>query len=113
MSLPADASPPSDPAPAAYVVVEVDVHDPEAYVPYVAGASASVAASGGRYLARGGRTQELEGEPPRSRVVVLGFPDFESALAWYHSDGYQSVAPIRHGAAVSRMFVVEGVPPTA
>jgi len=94
---------------AAYVIVEVDVHDTDAYGPYIEGATASVAASGGRYLVRGGRTRGLEGEPPRSRVVVLGFPDFDAAVAWYESDAYQRVAPIRHGAAVSRMFVVEAL----
>ncbi len=93
----------------AYVIVEIDVHDTDAYAPYVAGAGPSVPASGGRYVARGGRTESLEGDPPRSRVVVLEFPDVESATAWYHSDAYQAVAPIRHAAADSRMFVVEGV----
>jgi uncharacterized protein (DUF1330 family) len=104
---------PAASVPAAYVIVEIEVHDTEAYGPYLAGASASVAAFGGSYLARGGRTEQLEGEAPRSRVVVLGFPDFDAAVAWYHSDAYQAVAPIRHGAAVSRMFVVEGAPPAA
>jgi uncharacterized protein (DUF1330 family) len=93
----------------AYVIVEIDVHDPDAYVDYVAGSTASVEASGGRFLARGGRTEALEGEPPRSRVVVLAFPDLDAAVGWYRSDAYQAVAPIRHGAAVSRMYVVEGV----
>lgn len=107
MTIAGEATPP------AYVIVEIDVHDPDAYGPYVRGASASVAEHGGSYLARGGRTESLEGEPPRSRVVVLGFADFDSAVAWYRSDAYQEVAPIRHGAAVSRMFVVEGTAPSA
>ncbi|HEY2330453.1 MAG TPA: DUF1330 domain-containing protein [Acidimicrobiales bacterium] len=94
----------------AYVIVEIDVHDTEAYGPYAEGATTSVAASGGRYLARGGRTESLEGDAPRPRVVVLTFPDFDAAVAWYHSDAYQAVAPIRHAAAASRMFVVDGVP---
>ncbi len=94
----------------AYVIVEVDVHDAEAYGPYVEGATTSVAALGGRYLARGGQTASLEGDPPPPRVVVLTFPDFDTAVAWYHSDAYQQVVPIRHRAAESRMFVVDGVP---
>jgi uncharacterized protein (DUF1330 family) len=112
MSVPADDPRPTD-VPGAYVLVEVDVHDPDAYEPYVAGATASVAASGGRYLALWGRTEQLEGDPPRSRVVVLGFPDVDAAVAWYRSDAYQAVAPVRHGAAVSRMFVVEALTPPA
>jgi uncharacterized protein (DUF1330 family) len=96
----------------AYVIVEIDVHDPEAYGPYIQGASASVAAAGGRYLVRGGRTESIEGDAPRSRVVVMEFPDMEAANSWYHSDAYQDVVGIRHGAAVSRIFVAEGIPIT-
>ncbi len=95
---------------AAYVIVEIEVHDTEAYGPYVEGATASTAEAGGRYLARGGRTQSLEGTPPPSRVVVLTFPDFDTAVGWYNSDAYQAVAPIRQGASTSRMFVVDGLP---
>jgi uncharacterized protein (DUF1330 family) len=95
---------------AAYVIVEIDVHDTEAYGPYVEGATTSVALAGGRYLARGGATRSLEGDPPRSRVVVMTFPDLEAAVGWYNSDAYQAVLPIRQAGATSRMFVVEGVP---
>ena len=95
----------------AYVVVEVEVSDPEAYVPYVEGATTSVASSGGRYLARGGRTESLEGDPPRSRVVVLEFPDLEAATAWYHSDAYQAIVALRTRNSDGGAFIVEGVAP--
>jgi uncharacterized protein (DUF1330 family) len=94
----------------AYVIVEIDVHDTGSYGPYVEGATTSVALAGGRYLARGGATQSLEGDPPSPRVVVMTFPDLEAAVAWYNSDAYQAVLPIRLAAATSRMFVVEGLP---
>ena len=64
----------------AYVIVNVDVTDKDRYPDYVKVAPASIQAHGGRYIARGGRTEKLEGtawEP--KRVVLLEFPSFEQA----------------------------------
>jgi len=59
----------------AYVIVNVDVHDKDRYPEYVKLAPISIKEHGGRYIARGGRTEKLEGkgwEP--KRVVLLEFP---------------------------------------
>jgi uncharacterized protein (DUF1330 family) len=45
---------------AAYVIVNVKIHDSEAYREYVRFAPPTVAAYGGRYLARAGHTEVLE-----------------------------------------------------
>ena len=93
----------------AYVVVSVDVHDPERYAEYVAQAPASVTAYGGRYVARAGRTAVLEGDWDPKRFVVLEFPSFEDAEAWWHSEEYAPAKALRHATATSRMILVEGV----
>jgi uncharacterized protein (DUF1330 family) len=92
----------------AYVLVEVEVQDPEVYAEYRPLAAESLAKHGGRYLVRGGTTEVLEGEwfP---RVVVLEFDNLEAAHAWYHSDEYQAAVALRHESAKSRMIAVEGV----
>jgi len=93
---------------AAFVVVELEVHDPDGYEPYKALAEASVTAAGGRYRVRGGAVEALEGEPPTGRVVILEFPDLDTARSWYHSDAYQAVAPLRQAASSGRMFLIAG-----
>ena len=45
----------------AYVVVEISVNDAERYERYKQLAPPSIAAYGGRYLVRGGKTEALEG----------------------------------------------------
>lgn len=92
----------------AYVVVELEVHDPDGYEPYKAAAEASVIAAGGRYLVRGGPVEALEGDPPTGRVVILEFPDLDTARSWYSSGAYQAVAPIRQAASSGRMFLIDG-----
>ena len=91
----------------AYVIVEIEVDDPEGYAEYRPKAAASVARHGGRYLVRGGRTETLEGEWA-DRIVVLEFDSLGAARAWYHSEDYQACVPIRHRTSRARMIAVEG-----
>jgi uncharacterized protein (DUF1330 family) len=92
----------------AYVVFQVDVTDAERYERYKERAQASVAAAGGRYVARGGQVIALEGNPPAGRVVVLEFPTLDAAVAWYEGDAYADARALRNRAAVAQVFAVEG-----
>jgi uncharacterized protein (DUF1330 family) len=95
----------------AYVITEVDVEDPQTYrEKYGPLATASVERHGGTFLARGGKTEVLEGEWS-DRIVVIEFESLDAARNWYHSDDYQAAAPIRHAASRGRMIVVEGTGP--
>lgn len=96
--------------PPGYVIAEIDVTDPEAYKKYAEKVPATVAAFDGHYLVRGGKIQAVEGEAPK-RVVVLAFESAEKAHAWEFSPAYEAIKPIRHSAAKSRIFIVEGVAP--
>ena len=93
----------------AYVIIETDIHDPEQYERYKAASPAAVAGGGGRFLARGGELAVLEGDWDPARIVVLEFPDLETAKRWYESPGYQEAKQLRDGAANLRMVAVEGV----
>jgi uncharacterized protein (DUF1330 family) len=95
--------------PAAYVILDVRVNDPEEYAAYRERSPATLEAYGGRYLARGGPHEVVEGDWDPERVVVLEFPSVERAREWYHSPEYQAIAPMRQRAAPSRIVLVEGV----
>jgi uncharacterized protein (DUF1330 family) len=93
----------------AYVIVETDVSDPEQYELYKDAAPASIAAHGGRYVVRGGEQSVLEGDWNPKRLVVLEFPDLETAKRWYESEGYGEARKLREGAATFRMVAVDGL----
>ncbi len=93
----------------AYVIVEVDVTDPDQYARYGATVPASLEANGGRFLARGGETVTLEGDWQPATVVVLEFEDLEAAQRWYDSPEYRESRAIREGAAAMQMIAVAGV----
>ena len=65
----------------AYIVVEVDIHDPERYGRYKDMAPPSIYQYGGKYIARGGACETLEGDWKPPRFVILEFPDTERARA--------------------------------
>ena len=93
----------------AYIVNQVVVHDPQRYAEYAALGRGAVAQYGGRILAGGGRVETLEGEPVPSRLVVIEFPNFDAAVAYYRSPEYQAAKAMRGDAATVRFAVVEGI----
>ena len=92
----------------AYLIADIEVTDPARYEEYKRLAAASVAEFGGAYVVRGGAAETLEGDWVPARVVVLRFPSLEQARAWWDSDRYAPAKALRHAAATSRMFFVEG-----
>ena len=93
----------------AYVLVEMDVTDPEAFEAYKAAAPAAIQAHDGAYLARGGATELLEGDQAPGRVAVLQFADADAARAWFASPEYTAARALRADAATARFILVEGV----
>jgi len=92
----------------AYVIVDITVTDPVRYESYKPQAAATVAAFGGRYLARGGAVQVLEGDWQPGRLVILEFPDAATARAWLESEAYREPRALRHATARSNMVLIEG-----
>jgi uncharacterized protein (DUF1330 family) len=96
--------------PAAYILVDSLISDPELFKQYAALAPAAVAAAGGDYLARGGRNETLEGDWKPPRVTVVRFPSYDAAKAFYDGAQYQAARKGRAGATKHfNMVLVEGV----
>jgi uncharacterized protein (DUF1330 family) len=92
----------------AYVIADVRVSDPAGYEPYRPLAAASIARFGGHFIVRGGAAELLEGAPTPQRIVVIEFPDADTARRWYYSAEYQSALKIRQAASNGRLIMVEG-----
>jgi uncharacterized protein (DUF1330 family) len=96
--------------PAAYLIVEMHVTDPEGYKAYMAQAPAAVKAFGGDYLVRGGRHEVLEGDWQPHRLALVRFPSYEQAKAFYDSQAYAPAMEARRGTTdYFNMVLVEGV----
>ena len=93
----------------AYVIVDIQVTDPVGYEEYKKLAPPIVAAYGGKYLARGGKTETLEGDWLPKRLVILEFESAERAKAWLNSPEYRAPRQLRHQTTKTNMVVVDGV----
>ena len=94
----------------AYVIAEIEVHDQKRYEEYKRQAPATIAAHGGRYRARGGEVELLEGSRPAARSVILEFPDAAAARRWWSSEEYMRIRGIREQSARSRILLLEPPP---
>jgi uncharacterized protein (DUF1330 family) len=92
----------------AYIIVEVDVHNPEAYEDYKKLTPASLQPFNGKFIVRGGAAETLEGDWQAKRIVVLEFPNKDLAKNWWSSEEYAPAKALRQRTATTRMILVEG-----
>ncbi|HLX28283.1 MAG TPA: DUF1330 domain-containing protein [Casimicrobiaceae bacterium] len=93
----------------AYVINDMEVTDPQRLEEYKKLSPATVAQYGGRFLARGGHCETLEGTWSPRRLVILEFPSAEQAKAWIESPEYAAAKRQRQKASRSNIVLVEGV----
>jgi len=93
----------------AYMIIEVQVLDPDAYAEYVARVPATVERYGGRYHVRGGRVTPIAGDWTPERVIIVEFPSLDHIRRWLESPEYAELAPIRERATRGRAIAVEGI----
>jgi uncharacterized protein (DUF1330 family) len=96
--------------PPVYSVAEIEIVDQAAYAAYVPKAQAAIKAAGAKFLAAGGKITAVDGEPPKSRVVIQQWASLEQFQAYRNSAAYKDLLPTREKVAKFRTFVVEGVP---
>lgn len=92
----------------AYIVVEINVKDPAVFEEYKQLSPATIKQYGGRYLARGGAKEILEGDWNPPRLVILEFPSMEQARIWYNSPEYTHAKSFRLRSADGCMVLTEG-----
>lgn len=93
----------------AYLISEIEVHDAIGYEEYRKLVGATLDRYGGRFIARGGRIEVLEGEWNPKRVVICVFDSIERAREWYQSEEYRIPMGIRKKTSDANIIVVEGL----
>lgn len=90
-----------------YWIAQVDIDDPEEYKHYIAANAAPLAKFGAKFLVRGGDQNVQEGTW-RSRVVVVEFDSYETALACYNDQGYQTAKALRQAVSTGDFLIIKG-----
>lgn len=93
----------------AFLVVDTKIKNQTAYEEYKQLAKPIAEKFGGAYRARGGAMDIRETELwSPSRIVIIEFPDMQSAQAFVDSEEYAPVKPKRTDNAECTLFIVEG-----
>lgn len=94
---------------AAYIIVDVSITNAEEYEAYKKLTPPSLSAYNGKFIVRGAPTESLEGDWQPGRIVLLEFPTYNEAKAWWASEEYAAAKVIRQKSASTKMILVEGV----
>lgn len=70
---------------------------------------ATIAAHGGRYLVRDGKTEVFEGDWQPGLVVVIEFDSMERAKEWLNSPAYAEIREMRARSTTAGLIIVDGV----
>ena len=92
----------------AYIIVDVTILNPANYEGYKKLTPASLIPYDGKFIARGGATETLEGDWQPGRIVLIEFPSVEKAKLWWNSEEYAPAKALRQANAETKMIVVEG-----
>jgi uncharacterized protein (DUF1330 family) len=98
--------------PPAYVLAEVQVTDPDTFKQYLAALPGTLAPYKVRTLTRSPAVALDSSQPPAGSLVILGFNSMDDVKAWWNSSAYQAIIPLRDKAAKTRVYAVQGMPPS-
>jgi uncharacterized protein (DUF1330 family) len=93
-----------------YIYVELEVRDLDNYrTHYISRSTPAVAKFGGAFVVRGGEVSVKNGPTDARRIVLVEFPTYEQALAFYDSPDYAEAMRWRDQfAAVHRYVILRG-----
>ena len=95
----------------AYLIAHITVHDPAVFAQYRDQVTPIIERHGGRYIARGGATEIVEGSVA-PRLVVVEFPDMATARAFYHGAEYAPAMALRKSCSTADIVIGEGLLPS-
>ncbi len=93
----------------AYMVVQINITDPDKFAQYREAVPHVVQSFGGRYLTRGAQVEVLEGRHDGRRLVLFEFSSMDAIRQFWNSPEYVKVKPLRENAAEIDVWAVPGV----
>ena len=91
-----------------YLIARIDINDRDEYSKYEAGFMEIFSQYDGKMLSVDEAPKLIEGEWPATRTVLVEFPSEESAMAWYQSDAYQTLAQHRFASSDGNIVLIKG-----
>jgi uncharacterized protein (DUF1330 family) len=96
----------------AYIIAELQVTDPDTFKQYAAALPATLAPYKARTIARAAPVSLDGSTPPTGVVAVFAFNSMDDIKAFWNSPAYQAIIPLRDKSSKSRIYAVQGLPPS-
>ena len=93
----------------AYFIIQINITKPDNYKNYIEQVTPIVKKFGGEYIIRGGKSENIEGNWPYERTVVLKFPSYEMVKKWHSSEEYRPIKKIREDNSECNAIIIEGL----
>ncbi len=94
---------------AGYVITDVEITDAERYAEFMEKVTPTIENHGGKFVARGGAVDVIEGNWSPPRLAILEFGSVGQVREWLNSTEYSELNELRTGSSNINMVVVEGV----
>ena len=92
-----------------YVVVEIDVQEPDRYQKeFVPLANKVFTEAGGKFLASTGPAAVITGTAPR-RAALIAFEDLDKARAAFRTEAFKELSKTRQKQTTFRVYALEGI----
>jgi uncharacterized protein (DUF1330 family) len=93
----------------AYAVAHLhDVVMNDDIIQYLDGIDATLAPFEGRFIVHGAPSEVREGQW-RGDLIIIEFPSLAKARAWYGSDAYRVILPLRTNNSQGAVILIDGV----
>jgi uncharacterized protein (DUF1330 family) len=96
---------------AGYLLLDLEITDPEGFLEYLKLAGPTVKQYGGKVLVGGAVPENLEGDWHPRLFSIGEFENVEQALRWYNSEEYAPAKALRFKVAKNKGIVVQGLEP--
>lgn len=92
----------------AYLVLDITIHDLQAFSEYIQKIPKFIEKHFGRYLVRGEEPTVVEGGWEPEKMVIIEFPSRQNAKEFLKDPEVQPLFAIRHETATSKLVMVDG-----
>jgi uncharacterized protein (DUF1330 family) len=94
---------------AGYILIDLDITDPEGFQEYLKLAAPTVKQYGGKVIIGGAAPTTLEGDWHPRLLSIGEFESVEQALQWYNSEEYAPAKALRLKVTRSKAIAVQGI----
>ncbi len=93
----------------AYLIADVEITDESLYAQFRERMTPTLEAYSGRFIARGGEINVIDGSWNPKRLAIVAFDSMEQARSWLTSSEFKDLDGIRNSSSNINLVLVEGV----